>query len=116
MADELVEHAQAGAQATEAPAVPATTGWVNTKPQSKSGDKWWQSMLAAVFLIGGGIWLFKIFNDLEQKGGSIRMNVVIIGIYKMLGKWGVLGVMVFGGIVALIIGIRQLVASRAQES
>ncbi len=115
MAEELVEHARAGERAAEAAAGPAVTGWAGAKAPATSGDKWWQSMLFAVVLLGGGVWLFKVFNDLEQKGGQIRMNVVIIAIYKVLGKWGVLGVMLLGGIVALIIGIRQLVASRARQ-
>jgi len=49
-----------------------------------------------------------VFNKLEREGGSVRMPAVVILAYKMLGKWGVLGV--FGGLGALmtLLGVARM--------
>jgi hypothetical protein len=35
--------------------------------------------------------LHGVFTDLEKFGGSIRINWLAAGLYKLLGKWGVVG-------------------------
>jgi hypothetical protein len=96
MAEDLVGAAMQAAEPA-APA-PASNATAPTAPASgpKESDRapgesrWWQSLLWAVVCFAGGIWMFNMFDDLEKHGGSIRLNFILIGIYKVLGKWGVL--------------------------
>jgi hypothetical protein len=81
--------------------------------EPKPGEKWWQSMLWAAVLLGGGIWLFQMFDDMEHKGGSMRMNVLVVGVYRVLGKWGVLGLFAVLSIGMAYLGVSQLRKQRA---
>jgi hypothetical protein len=44
---------------------------------------------AAVALALFGALLLYDFNEWEREGGSRRMNVILYGLYSVLGKWGV---------------------------
>ena len=81
----------------------------------KSGGRWWQPMLWAVICAGAGVFLFHIFDDLGRNGGSVRMNLIVVEIYKLLGKWGVLGILLAGAVAFAVIGIRQRTAGKSVD-
>lgn len=58
-----------------------------------------KSFLYAAGSLALGIGLYFFFDYLEQEGGNVRMNAIIILAYELLGKNGVLGL--FGAIAAL---------------
>lgn len=72
-------------------------------------DSPWVTLGWGAFLLAIGIGLFIYFGYLEQEGGKIRMNAIVLLVYNFLGKIGVLGV--FGGIGALMMlfGIKGIV-------
>lgn len=72
-------------------------------------DSPWATLGWGAFLVAVGVGLFFYFGYLEQEGGNIRMNAIVLLIYNFLGRMGVLGV--FGGIGALMVlfGIKGIV-------
>lgn len=59
-----------------------------------------------------GVGLFFWFNSLEQEGGRIKINWVVLIIYKTLGKYGVLGVFGVLGLFLAINGARDMVKGK----
>lgn len=59
------------------------------------------NLLGGLFLIAIGIGGYFLFNHLETNGGSMRIPVIAIGLYNLIGKWGILGIFaVLGGFLA----------------
>ena len=69
----------------------------------------WATLGWGAFLVAVGVGLFFYFGHLEQEGGNVRMNAIVLLVYNFLGRFGVLGV--FGGIGALMMlfGIKGIV-------
>ena len=89
---------------------------MNNNPKESNEESPWSFITGAVFLFLLAWWLHHTLTDLEQSGGTIRINIVIALLYKVFGKWGV--VILFGafGGLSLHIGIRNLwQAQSAQE-
>ena len=61
-------------------------------------DKWWKTLLGGIFFIGLGIGLYMFFDAKERSGEGFRMNAIVLLVYEILGKDGVL-------IVCLVIGL-----------
>ncbi|MFT3879846.1 MAG: hypothetical protein QM703_09320 [Gemmatales bacterium] len=70
-----------------------------TAPPEK--DSPWATLGWGAFLVAVGVGLFFYFGHLEQEGGNVRMNAIVLLVYNFLGRFGVLGV--FGGIGALMV-------------
>lgn len=75
----------------------------------------WVTLLVGLAIIGFGIGLFFYFNHLEQEGGRVRMNAIVLLIYNFMGKMGVLITLsIFGGLVA-IVGIKELISGPKEK-
>lgn len=68
----------------------------------------WSFIAAAAFLFAAAWWLHHVFTDLEQSGGSIRIQIIAALLYKVFGKWGIVGVFGTAGAIALYRGGRGL--------
>lgn len=44
----------------------------------------------------------------EHTDGSITLPVIIVPVYKLLGKWGIVGILAVGGILSLVMGVHDL--------
>jgi hypothetical protein len=53
-----------------------------------------QNIFWATLILIGGILTFMDLSKFEAHGDSVRLNIFIIFVYKLLGKWGVLGMFV----------------------
>ena len=75
-----------------------------------SGDESspWGNIGWGLFLIAVGVGLYFYFGHLEQEGGSVRMNAIVLMVYNVAGKTGVLAVL--GGIGGLLtfLGVKDL--------
>lgn len=95
---------------------PTPTEPVKPNEESKKAapekDSPWVTLGWGAFLLAVGVGLFFYFGYLEQEGGRVRMNAIVLLIYNFLGRMGVLGV--FGGIGALmmIFGIKGVVQKK----
>jgi len=58
---------------------------------------WW---LFSLFALGYGSYQYFEISAAEKVGGQINLTVIELGIYKLLGKWGLVGMFGFGGLVA----------------
>lgn len=78
------------------------------KTEDAEEDNPWATLLWGIVLIAVGIGLYFYFGHLEQEGGNVRMNAIILAIYKVAGKTGIL--VVLGGIGGLMtaLGIKEL--------
>lgn len=72
----------------------------------------WSTLGWGAFLLAVGVGLFFYFGHLEQEGGNVRMNAIVLLVYNFLGRFGVLGV--FGGIGALMMlfGIKGIMQKK----
>ena len=69
----------------------------------------WVTLGLGVLMFAIGIGCFFWFNHLEQSGAeSFRAHVVIVLLYSMLGKWGVLGAFSLLGTVLLGVGLKGI--------
>jgi hypothetical protein len=71
-----------------------------------------------VVLIAAGIILYFVFDNFEKEGGRMRMNAIVLLVYNIAGKWGVMGLLSGGGAIATFFGVKNLVSgeSAAQSS
>ena len=81
------------------------------EPNSKESaeeDNPWATLFWGAILIAAGVGLYFYFGHLEQEGGSVRMNAIILAIYKVAGKTGIL--VILGGLGGLMtaMGIKEL--------
>jgi hypothetical protein len=53
-----------------------------------SGPKW-GLLIFGILIVILAFYLFSVFAGLEKSGGSMRINWIVAGLYKLLGKWGV---------------------------
>ncbi len=61
-------------------------------------------------MIVGAAWLYTYFSGAEARGGSIRMNVILLLLYNIGGKWLVCGLAAAVGIAVTVVGIRKKLA------
>ncbi len=62
-----------------------------------------------LFLVAAGVGLYFLFDHWEQEGGNMRMNAIVLLLYKMLGKTGMAVVFCGGGGLMTLFGILGLV-------
>lgn len=68
----------------------------------------WSLILIGVLIIGFSWWMFSIFSGLEQSGGTLRINWIVALLYKIFGKWVVVGLIGFVGALCVNKGIQKL--------
>ena len=51
----------------------------------------WQLLFWGAVLLLIAFYLHGTLTDLEKSGGAIKVNWAIAALYKLLGKWGVVG-------------------------
>lgn len=78
----------------------------NNKPEA-----WWVYLLFSPSVFAFAAYMYFELTRLEMYGGSMRTNVVIVGVYKVLGRWGVVGLLICFGITLGIVGIVKLSTS-----
>ena len=61
------------------------------------GISWGYVFFGALFIVAA-IWLFRVFANMEATGGSMRINWIFALVYKLLGKWGVSGLIGLVGV------------------
>jgi hypothetical protein len=67
------------------------------EPQTEEEkDNPWGTLFWGVVLMAAGVGLYLYFGKLEQEGGNVRMNAIVLAVYKLAGRNGVLAV--FGGL------------------
>ena len=75
--------------------------------ESKEGNPW-VALIIGILMMVGGWWLFSVFAAAEHTGQSMRINVIILGIYNIFGKWGVAGLLAVPGAFAVFSAIGAL--------
>lgn len=80
-------------------------------PRNNKPEAWWVYLLFAPSMFAFAVYMYFVLTRLEMYGGSIRTNVVIVGVYKVLGRWGVVGLLICFGIACGIVGIVKLSTS-----
>lgn len=68
----------------------------------------WSLLGFAAFLFFLGWFIFRALAGFEEQGGSVRMPVIAILAYKLLGKWGITGLFCAGGFVMLYRAMRAM--------
>jgi hypothetical protein len=71
---------------------------------------WWKTLLFGLFVIVLGVILFWYFTDFERSGGSRRMNIIVVWLYNLGGKWLASGIFVVLGV--LMVGYAVVVRAR----
>ncbi|MBK7807601.1 MAG: hypothetical protein KA270_05610 [Saprospiraceae bacterium] len=66
--------------------------------EDEKPQKPWEAILVGVGMIAFGIFLYYTFNNLEQEGGSVRINWLFALAYKIGGKWTVAVIITLIGI------------------
>lgn len=76
-----------------------------SKANAGTSTGWnWKMIIVGVFMLAVSGVLFWALYDLERNGGSIRMPIILIGIYKIAGKWVLSGLFAVVGLVYLGLG------------
>lgn len=103
-----------GVLMTDESAAPAATSVEQPAPSASvdEGRKWWQWVLWGVAVCAGGLFIFDRLSNLEEHGGSIRMNALFVMVYDTLGKWGLLVVFELVGLLLIAIGTRKRAAAK----
>lgn len=65
----------------------------------------WQMIGGGLFLMALGIGLYFFFGNLEENGGAVRMPAILLGMYKLVGKMGLLLICGGLGALCLVMGI-----------
>ncbi len=76
-------------------------------------NTWWRSVLLGLASAAAGVVLFAILAHMEADGGTVRMNWLLVLLYKWLGKWGVLLVLEVVAVVLVATGVRQRTREKA---
>ncbi len=68
------------------------------------------TIVMGLLMIAGAVWLYTYFSGFEERGGSMRMNVILLALYKLGGKWLACGLVAAVGIAVTVVGIRKKLA------
>lgn len=86
----------------------------DTLKEDEKPAKPWETILIGVGLIAFGIFLYYTFNNLEQEGGSLRINWLFALAYNIGGKWTVAVIVTLIGVFTTYSGFSAL-KSKAKE-
>jgi hypothetical protein len=74
----------------------------------------WKDFGYAALMFAVGIGLYFFFNYLETEGEGARMNAIIVLLYELLGKTGVLLTFCGLGLIFLLSGLNTVRKNKAQ--
>ena len=79
-------------------------------PEIKQGgtEPWWAHLIGAAVLFGVAFWMHHDLTAFEVSGGERRMPWLLVLLYKVLGKWGIVGFLGLAGIGLTFHGLNQL--------
>ena len=81
---------------------------VMAEEKEKKEEPWWLAVVGGLLLLGGAYWVYRDLTAFEAEGGTRKVQWVLALLYNYLGKWGVVGFMVLGGLGATLHGALQL--------
>jgi uncharacterized membrane protein HdeD (DUF308 family) len=82
------------------------------KKEEKSSP--WQDILIGLVLIAGGYFMYWSFNDMEQNGGSMRINWMFALAYKLGGKYTVASIIALIGVFYSYSGVKDLTSKKGE--
>ncbi|MFZ9848141.1 MAG: hypothetical protein ACO3EE_08345 [Flavobacteriales bacterium] len=74
----------------------------------------WKDFGSAIFMFAVGIGFYFFFDYLEKEGEGARMNAIIVLLYELFGKSGLLYISFGFGLIYLWFGINTLRKNKAQ--
>ena len=80
----------------------------DTLKEDEKPAKPWETILIGLGLIAFGIFLYYTFNNLEQEGGSLRINWLFALAYNIGGKWTVAVIVTLIGVFTTYSGFSAL--------
>jgi len=86
---------------------PASVGGKPAADAPEDQDNPVALILGGVLMLAGAVFCYFWLADKELHGGTIRMPVLALLLYELLGKWGVSGLVALVGIVILGRGIQR---------
>jgi hypothetical protein len=69
-----------------------------------------------VLLLAGAIGAWFCIGHAEQAGGTITLPAILLPVYKVLGKLGIVGVLVIAGAGSLGLGLKRLNSAPAEAA
>jgi hypothetical protein len=87
----------------------------STQVRAESDDKWWKTALYSGFMFALAGFLYFYISNAEAKGGSIRMWWLLILVYDVIGKWGVVGIVVALGVGLLAVATSEFRKARRND-
>jgi hypothetical protein len=83
-----------------------------TEPPAEQKNPWLWTLGIGLFMYLGAAFLFFYFSHLEQTGGTASMHAALALLYRLGGKWLVVGVLGAGGTLMVAVGIADLLKAR----
>jgi hypothetical protein len=68
-------------------------------------------IIIGILMLAGVWWMYSAFNNLEATGGSVSMPAIAVILYKIFGKWALVGLVGFVGFFCTLLGFRKLIKS-----
>lgn len=78
------------------------------KEEPKKQEPWWIAFLIGIAMLAGSVFIYFDLTKFEEEGGQRRMHWLAVLLYKWLGKWGLVGLIILVGLALTVYGIVQL--------
>lgn len=78
------------------------------KAEPKKDLPWWISLLIGIGMFVGSVFIYFDLTKFEEEGGERRMHWLAVLLYKWLGKWGLVGLVIVMALAMTVYGIVQL--------
>lgn len=69
----------------------------------------WALFKSGFVMIGVGVFFYFLLGFLEERSMSVRLPIIIVGIYDFLGRLGILAIFSCLGLITIIAGIVKLI-------
>ena len=86
---------------------------VDSEDSAEKPENPWVGIIVGALMIAGGIFVYFYLANWEQEGGSIRMNVIIMLVYDLLGKVGVAALCCLIGAVMIWASAKDLIGGKS---
>ena len=60
---------------------------IETPEEKEDGP--WSLIIIGLLILAFSVWMYSVFTNMEQSGGSMRIQWIFALLYNLLGKWGV---------------------------